>query len=279
MRSIEKGRLNQAQSTRDIIQDKEEAIVLEKEHKLVKTEQDLDMLIKTYEQDLAKDAGNKQVMKNLADAYLQKNAYDRALEYYSRLSEMDKADPYYLQQAIKVGGMKFDALIEEKSRGLAKSGAAGGRALEELESVKREKLAFEKNNYKEMAARYPGNLKICYKYAQICMELGDIDSAVANLQKAVKSSDLELEAMYMLGLCFMEKELYDMAVETYKKIEAKLPSSDHELYKDTLYNLARALECSGSKQEASVYYKKIYEVDITYKDVKQKVEKKKQAGS
>ena len=47
------------------------------------------------------------------------------------------------------------------------------------------------------------------------------------------------------------------------------------------YNLARALEKSGNHSESLKNYKKIYQVDISYKDVSKKIEEvyKKDTGS
>ena len=84
-------------------------------------------------------------------------------------------------------------------------------------------------------ARY--NLGIAYK------EMGLVDQAIAEFQFAAKSEALALESASMLGICFMEKGIPNLAVKWFKKGLKAQGSQDQ--YLGLSYDLASALEASG----------------------------------
>ena len=69
----------------------------------------------------------------------------------------------------------------------------------------------------------------------------------------------------------MRRGLYDMALSQFEKALAGKGVFD-EQKKNLVYNLASVYDELGRQEEAQGHYKSIYEVDIGFRDVAQKVE-------
>jgi tetratricopeptide (TPR) repeat protein len=80
-----------------------------------------------------------------------------------------------------------------------------------------------------------------------------------------------LRALSYLGLCFMHKGLPELAVSRFREALARVEGFT-ETSKELLYNLGSAYEQMGKKEEARAQYEKVYERDITFRNVKAKLE-------
>jgi tetratricopeptide (TPR) repeat protein len=68
--------------------------------------------------------------------------------------------------------------------------------------------------------------------------------------------------------------LYDLAVDAYATAIKEQPAMDG-LKKELIYNLGAAYEAMGDMEKAVAEYKKIAAVDFGYRDVKEKIMRKK----
>ena len=75
----------------------------------------------------------------------------------------------------------------------------------------------------------------------------------------------------MLGRAFARKGITDLAVKQYQEAADSIGSMNSHR-KEILYELAQVCEKSGSSEDALVWYKKIYEADIGYRDVAPRIE-------
>ena len=112
------------------------------------------------------------------------------------------------------------------------------------------------------------NLGIAYKE----MEL--LDEAIGEFQIAARSPQYTIECCSMLGLCFRQKEMPELAEKWYRKgIEA--PGFSEDAYIGLKYDLAETLEEEGNKDEAMVLYREVYAVNANHRDVATKVKEAK----
>jgi hypothetical protein len=77
--------------------------------------------------------------------------------------------------------------------------------------------------------------------------------------------------MSLLGRCFTEKGMFDLAVGQLKSAASEMVGMDGTK-KDTLYRLALLHERMGNKDEYLTTLKEIYEADYGYLDVAKRVE-------
>ena len=76
-------------SYRDILKDKKEAVSLEQEKRVQKTEDVTERLIGEYEARLQTEPNNLKLIRSLAELYTQKKQFDRALKLYERVKSSE----------------------------------------------------------------------------------------------------------------------------------------------------------------------------------------------
>ncbi len=108
------------------------------------------------------------------------------------------------------------------------------------------------------------DLGVAYK------EMGLLDEAIAEFQKALRGADGRLKSSEALGLCFFEKGQFAVA-ETIMRRGLDMPASGDAERVGLLYWLGRTLEEQGRSTDALNYYNRVFAVDITFQDVSQRV--------
>ena len=117
----------------------------------------------------------------------------------------------------------------------------------------------------------PTDLALRFEYGDVLMRAGRFTDAIPELQRARQNPNVRLKAMNLLGQCFVEKAMNDLAVSTFKSAASEMLVMDN-LKKEIVYKLAMVLEKMGKKEEYLENLKLIYEVDYGYLDVAQRVE-------
>jgi tetratricopeptide (TPR) repeat protein len=116
------------------------------------------------------------------------------------------------------------------------------------------------------------NLGIAYK------EMGLIDEAIGEFQVATKGPHRYVQATSMLGLCFMEKELYQLAIKEFKKAIDAVGEGTEE-YTGLKYDLGTAYEKAGMLDEAFNIYTDVYGIDAKFREVRSRIERLKRTVS
>src|SRR2546425_191819 len=102
-------------------------------------------------------------------------------------------------------------------------------------------------------------------------EMGLLDEAIAELQKALRAPEGKLRVSEALGACFLEKGAYVVA-ESILRRALELPSSGDQERLGILYWLGRALEEQGKRVEARELYGRVVGVDIRVMELGERVE-------
>jgi tetratricopeptide (TPR) repeat protein len=137
-----------------------------------------------------------------------------------------------------------------------------------LEAFKKGVLA----NVEEEDFQSHYDLGVAYK------EMGLLDEAIAEFQKALRSADGRLKSSEALGLCFFEKGQFIVA-ETILRRALELPASGDAERVGLLYWLGRTQEELDKGPEALHSYNRVFAVDITFQDVRQRVRALSGAGA
>jgi tetratricopeptide (TPR) repeat protein len=104
------------------------------------------------------------------------------------------------------------------------------------------------------------DLGVAYK------EMGLLDEAIAEFQKALRSPTNRVPTYEALGQAFMEKEQYQMAATILGRALNEKGVSDEQLV-GVLYLLGRCAEERGQHDAAVDYYQRVFVVDIQFRDV------------
>jgi tetratricopeptide (TPR) repeat protein len=251
-------------SFRDVLRNKEEAVSLEQEQRVQKTEDVAGRLIEEYEGRLQTEPDSQKLLRSLAELYTQKNQFDRALEYYQRLKNTGPGDAT-LDRAVA------DATVRQFDFQLAQLNPFAPDHAEQIARIQAEKSAFQLADCQQRAEKYPTDLAIRFELGQLYLQAGKIAEAIAEFQKAQQNPHKRIAAMSCLAQCFAKRKMYDLAARKLQDALKEKPVFDDEK-KDLTYQLGCVLESMGKKEEAIEQFKIIYEMDISYRDVGAKVD-------
>ncbi len=97
-------------------------------------------------------------------------------------------------------------------------------------------------------------------------EMGLLDEAIAEFQKALRSPDARLRTSEALGSSFFDKGQFAVAEAILRRAVDGLSGQDNEKI-GLLYWLGRALEAEGRGHEARPYYERALAVDVKFMDL------------
>jgi tetratricopeptide (TPR) repeat protein len=104
------------------------------------------------------------------------------------------------------------------------------------------------------------DLGVAYK------EMGLLDEAIAEFQKALRAPTNRVPTYEALGQCFMEKEQVAMAATILSRALHEKGVTEDQLV-GVLYLLGRCAEARGQREQAVEYYQRVFVLDIQFRDV------------
>lgn len=250
-------------SFRKMMKDEKEAAILEKEAKAVKGQTDLEALIEENKARIQREPGNVNYRRALANLYASNKMLAEAIATLQDAQTVAGGRDPQIDQAISaIRLQEFEAEIKRLQESNLTAAAA---------AKQQERTSFLLRDIEERVARYPNDLQIKYDYGILLYQQNRINEAIQQFQAAQRNAQRRISAIYHLGLCFKMKHQYDMAIEQFERACEELPAMDDQK-KAVLYELAGTLELTGHPAEALDHYKQIYQTDIGYRDVAEKVE-------
>ena len=104
------------------------------------------------------------------------------------------------------------------------------------------------------------NLGIAYR------EMGLLDEAIGEFQLASKDIEHLVECCSMLGICFLDKGLPELAVKWYKR-GLEVPNLIEDRQLGLLYDMGNALALAGDRDAAYKTFVEIYGINSNYRDI------------
>lgn len=252
-------------SYRDVLKDKAEAVLLEQEKRVVRTDDAAQNLINEYEARLAHEPDQTRLMRHLAELYAQKKDFDRALEYYTRIQRSEAGADPTLEKAIA------DTMLKKYDHMLAQLDPQAPDYAEQAAHLQADRQAYLIEECKARVERYPTDLAIRFEMGELYFRAGRITEAIGEFQKAQNNPHKRIAALSYLGQCFARRRMFDLAARTFQNaLKEKLVFDDEK--KELIYLLGCAYESMGRTAEAVEQFKLIYESDIGYRDVAAKVD-------
>ena len=268
------GGWEEAESYRDVIKDKDEAVTLEQESRVVRAEDVIANLIKGKLAALAQEPDNPVIQRELGKLYAQQENFEEALRYleglYSKEGGSDSSLEYDIAD-IKI--KRADAKLTEKKQQL-KTNPVNAAALEnEIAVLETELDQLKIREAEHLIDKYPNDLAYRYELGVLYMRTGNIQGAVEQFQRSVGQPQRRVASLNYLGQCYQQMGLHDMAIDTFNEAIKEIPSMDG-LKKDLLYNLGCACEVIGDQEKAVGAFKEIAKVDFGFRDVREKIMRK-----
>lgn len=249
---------------RSLLKDTKEAAVLEADTKAVRDASNTEILIRDNEAKVQREPENINHRRALARLYVQVERFDdaiRVLEEGRRATGM--SDPQLEQALVDIRLRQFDSAIAQ----CRKNGDTAGAAAKE--KAKRE---FHSKSVRARVESYPNDLPLRFEFGKILFEEKNYTEAIQQFQMAQRNPKFHVQSLYHLGLCFMAKGQYDLAKEQLEKAAESI-SEMNDLKKEIYYQLGALLEKTGDLEQAvNRYFKEIYQVDISFRDVAAKID-------
>jgi len=114
------------------------------------------------------------------------------------------------------------------------------------------------------------NMGTAYKEMDLMDEAIQEFQNAAGLVKAADGTSRFLQCCNMLGHCFIHKGMPEAAVLWFKK-GLQAPGHTEDEYQALRYELASAYEQLGDLKQAREFYTEVYGVDVSYREVAQKL--------
>ena len=236
----------------------------------------------------------------LADALLRSDLPEKARAVYDRVAEHDprneRAKAALTMLAPPSEPAKPEGKVKAKDAKMkVRDEAVAGGDFIDLSSMMLEDAAPEKDSrmtvedeeptgdeeqdFQDMLARFKQGIdenidetdfQSHYDLGVAFKEMGLLDEAIAELQKALRAPEGKLRTSEMLGVCFFEKGAFGVAESILRRGLDLSASGDQERL-GILYWLGRALEQQSKKAEARDFYGRVFAVDIRFLDAEQRV--------
>jgi tetratricopeptide (TPR) repeat protein len=273
--SMKRGGWTQAESYRDLIKDKEVAISLEQQSRMRLTGESLDQQIAETYAHHKQEPQNIDLARRLGALNEQKEDFEAAIGWYQYAADLTKgADAGLVRRVsdLKIKSLEREIAVHEEF--LAMHGGAGelsAKKAEQLNAAKARRAEILIEHARERVARNPTDLQLRFELGENLFNAGQFREAVPELQRARQNPHARLKAMNLLGCCYSELEMLDLAVKQLEEASSEILSMD-ATKKEIVYNLGLVYERMGDPDKSVTCMKQIYEVDYGYKDVARRVE-------
>ena len=247
---------------RDKIKDQGAIAELEKADKIIRTEDDLAEAIERAIQKCNDNPEDCRLWISLGDLYKRKNDLQNAFKNYKKAKEIDAIDPNI---DVKIGDLK----AKEYDMRIAKASKQDDKAA--LTKLKSERQDFMVAEYKRRIKSQPTVIQNYFDLGKIYLVRGQNDEAIAQFQQTAKSPKLKIQSCNYLGICFRQNKMYEMSENQLNKaLDGQ--STMNDLKKEILYNLGQTFEqWDGHDEQAIATYSSVYEEDINYKDIADRI--------
>jgi tetratricopeptide (TPR) repeat protein len=273
--SMTSGGWTQAESYRDLIKDKDAAVSLEQQGRSELRGESLERQIaETYANHEA-DPRNVDLARRLGQLYEQKDDIDHAIAWYEYAAELtNKSDSGLTRRVSDLKIRRSEVQIAAHEEFLATHGRAHDeyeQRLAELEAAKKSRAEALIDDARRRSDRNPTDLQLRYELGEHLTNAGQYRDALPELQRARQNPNARLKAMNLLGRCYSELGMLDLATKQLEQAAGEILAMD-VMKKEIVYNLGLVYDKLGDTQKYIEAMKQIYEADYGYKDVAERVE-------
>lgn len=273
--SMQRGGWEKEETTyRDLIRDKEQAVSLEQQGRVHRSEDMIDNLLAELYAKYEQEPQNVDHARKMAELYEQKEDLESAVSWYKYAADLSgSADVALVRKVSDLRLKQFDTSIAGFEAYIAANPDAEEtkQYIEQLEGIKKDRASLLIDEAKKRVERNPTDLQLRFEFGEILVNLGNFKDAIAELQKARQNPNVRLRAMNLLGKCYTERGMYDLAASTLSAAASEIQQMDNTK-KDIVYNLGLVYEKMGQKEKSIECMKQIYEIDYGYRDVADRVE-------
>jgi tetratricopeptide (TPR) repeat protein len=273
--AMEQANWEGAESFRDVMTDADKQELMEVAGRgAARDEETRVKLINSLVDQLEEDPNSIGNFRKLAELYHQNGNYDEAIECYGRVTELTQTKDPAIDSAITtILEDKYNQQIKDLRAQLEAepdNGEAIEQAIAQLEGERDETLL---NRYRQRVENYPNEPQFRMALGELLQRDGKLDAALEQLQHAQRSAHHAPRASHLMGQCFTEKGLHDLAIEQFRNALEHRERMRPPQLKALLYDLASVHEAKGDGENALAALKELYAMDVSYRDVAERIER------
>jgi tetratricopeptide (TPR) repeat protein len=273
--SMKSGGWTQAESYRDLIKDKGVAVSLEQQSRMALTGEALEQQIEeTYARHQA-EPQSVDFARRLGALYEQKEDPENAVAWYQYAVDLTKgSDASLVRKVSDLQRTQADHEIAGHEKFLASHGPEApeyAARSEALALAKKQRAELSIDDARKRSERNPTDLQLRFEVGESLVEAGRPREALPELQRARQNPNARLKSMNLLGRCYRELGMLDLAAKQLEEAAKEITSMD-AMKKEVVYNLGLVYEQMGEGEKSIGAMKQIYEADYGYRDVAQRVE-------
>ncbi len=211
--------------------------------------------------------------RRLGMLHEQKDDYDGALAWFQYVVELtQRTDPGLVRKVSDLKMKQLDRKIRAGEELIAQAGSPEeAHNVGELEAAKKQRAELLITDARKRLDRNPTDPQLRYELGEQLARAGHFREAVPELQRARQSPNARLKAMNLLGHCYRELGMLDLAAKQLEEAAKEMLVMDARK-KEIVYNLGLVREQMGDGTKYIECMKQIYEADYGYKDVAERVE-------
>ncbi|MDA0322017.1 MAG: tetratricopeptide repeat protein, partial [Verrucomicrobia bacterium] len=149
---------------------------------------------------------------------------------------------------------------------------------DEAAAVQAEKEQYYLDSLYSRTESYPNDLDLKYQLGKALYDGGDLAGALPYFQQAQRHPKRRVDAVFHIGMCFAGKGQHDLAREQFERAISEIPVMN-KAKMGMVYELALACEALADLDAALNHFKAIYQVDIGFRDVAERMDRAYSEGS
>ena len=258
---------------KSLMHNQKEAQILELGNKQGRTKEQSEELLSNLMGVYAEDQTNITNVQKIAEVLEGLERYDEAYQYYSYAWQLSNGDTSLEAKVHKLED-KLSGIYYDQLQAWVNENPDHPDLQTQVEELKRLKLEREERLVavaRDRVERNPTDMQLRFDLGSHLYAAGHPTEAIPELQKAKSNPHIRTKAMLILGSCYYEKNMIDLAIRQLEEAVGELHAMD-DTKKAALYSLGQYHAKQGKKDKALDAWKQIYESDYGYKDIAKLVE-------
>jgi len=263
----------QQENMKGAMKDKDEAMQLELLSRQGMTREQMENLLATFAAEYEKDPNNVVTVKRIADLYDKMGESENALSYYDWAIQLAPGDVALQSRVDQVRNKAAEVQIQAMEAEIEANPDAPDiqEKRANILAIRRDRLSTLLAEAKSKVERNPTDKQYRFDYATVLFQAEMFREAIPELQQAKSNPHIRNKALLMLGKCFAELNMNDLAINAMLEAVKEIPAFNNEK-KTLLYELGLVYEKVGNAEEYLNCMKEIYNNDYGYRDVAARVE-------
>jgi tetratricopeptide (TPR) repeat protein len=258
-------------SFKDLLRDKEEAENIESASRIGATREQMEAQLAELGAMYTEDPQNLDTVKKIADLYERLEDWENCASYYDYAFSISEGDGTLQRKAEDAR----DKIRAQKITELESQIDGGGDDIDDkkaqLEELRIASIDQQIAEAKDRIEHNPTDPQLRFDLGTHLFTAGEYREAIPHLQKAKNNPHIRIRSMLMLGRCYDQMKMFDLALGTLTEANGELFAMDNTK-KEMLYNLGLIHEKMEDAGHSLECFKEIYNADYGYRDVAKRVE-------